>query len=345
MPNLYGRTLAELEAVASELDAPAYLACQLAEWIYGRNERSFSAMTNISTARRTLLEDRYEITVTQPASTTRSADGTVKHLFDAGRGKYVEAASIPEERRHTLCLSTQVGCKMGCLFCMTAKQGFHGNLDAGDILAQYAGLPERDAVTNIVYMGMGEPLDNLEPVLQSLEVFTADWGYAFAPRRITVSTVGLVPAMKRLLEETEVRLAVSLHSPFEEERRRLMPVQHVYPITDVVAFLRGTNESRRRRISFEYIVFGGVNDTPRHAKEIVRICEGLSVRINLIPYHQVPGTSLRPAEPAAMEAFRSELKTRGMVATIRRSRGQDIDAACGLLSTKALTAGGVEKDW
>jgi 23S rRNA (adenine2503-C2)-methyltransferase len=248
----------------------------------------------------------------------------------------VEAAYIPEARRATLCLSVQVGCKMGCLFCQTGRQGFQGNLGPGEILNQIRSLPERERLTNLVYMGMGEPLDNLDSVLASLQILTSDWGYGFSPSRITVSTVGLLPAMLRFLEASRCHLAISLHSPFEEERRRLMPVQTVYPLAEVLRALRGQLPDGRRRVSFEYILFDELNDTARHARELARILRGLPCRINLIPFHPIPGSPLRPSPPERIQAFQDHLKSSGFITTLRKSRGLDIAAACGLLSTRKL---------
>ena len=226
---------------------------------------------------------------------------------------------------------------MGCLFCMTGKQGFQGNLTAGEILNQYRSLPEKERITNIVYMGMGEPLDNLDPVLKSLEVLTSPWGYAMSPRRITVSTIGITPSMKEFLDNSEAHLAVSLHSPFEEERRKLMPVQQVYPLKEVLEEIRSWNFGRQRRVSFEYILFRGLNDSRRHVNELSRILHGIRCRINLIRFHPIPGTPLEAPGEETIQEFKKQLNDKGIITTIRASRGQDIWAACGLLSTKALT--------
>lgn len=225
---------------------------------------------------------------------------------------------------------------MNCLFCMTGKQGFQGNLTANQILNQIRSIPEHEQLTNLVYMGMGEPLDNLEPVMKSLEILTSDWGYGWSPKRITVSTIGIVPAMKTFMENSRCHLAVSLHTPFEEERRALMPVSKKYPIKSILEEIRKHDLGRQRRISFEYIVFKGLNDTPRHVKELVRILNGIRCRINLIRFHQIPGTDLETTDEQRLVEFREELNAKGITATIRVSRGQDIDAACGLLSTKEL---------
>jgi 23S rRNA (adenine2503-C2)-methyltransferase len=343
---LFGKTKQELEAIVTERGLPRYTADQLCDWLYKKHARSFDEMTNLSKRARATLADEFDIDVGGPVEERVASDATKKYLFEvslppraAGAPpieKHVESAYIPEPTRHTLCLSTQVGCKMGCLFCMTARQGFQGHLTAGDVLNQYRSLPERDDITNIVYMGMGEPLDNIEAVLRSLEVFTSDWGYGLSPSRITVSTIGVVPAMKRLLAESSCHLAVSLHSPFEEERRRLMPIENVYSLTQVLQTIRDADLPKRRRVSFEYIVFGGVNHSTKHVKELARLVGDLRCRINLLYFHSIPDAPLEPATEEQMLAFQRELKGKGLRTTIRRSRGQDIEAACGMLSTKSL---------
>jgi 23S rRNA (adenine2503-C2)-methyltransferase len=334
--NLFGRTLAQLDGIVEGVGLPRYAARQLADWLYAKDAVSFDAMTNIPRAARSLLAERFTIERHAPTRVSESTDGTKKYLFGAGNARFVEAAWIPDEKRGTLCLSVQVGCKMGCLFCMTGKQGFQAQLSSGEILDQYRSLPERDRVTNIVYMGMGEPMDNLSNVLDSLDVLCGDYGFGLSPTRITVSTIGLVPAMRTFLERTRCHLAVSLHTPFEEERRRLMPIENVHPLSEVLAELRAGMVRGQRRVSFEYIMFASVNDTPRHARELARILDGIRCRVNLIPFHPIPGTPLAPSPRDAMERFQALLKDKGIITTIRQSRGQDIEAACGLLSTREL---------
>ena len=331
-------TLDELTAVAVELGLPRFAGRQLCEWLYRKQADTFDAMTNLSKAARERLTAAYDIGATPSSKVQVSADGTKKYLYPVAGERFVEAAWIPDRDRATLCVSSQVGCKMGCLFCMTGKQGFQSQLNAGEILNQIRSLPERESLTNIVYMGMGEPLDNLDNVLRSLTVLTADWGYGMSPRRITVSTIGIVPAMRRFIAESDCHLAVSLHSPFADERARLMPVENVYPLDAVMALLRSSDFGRQRRISFEYILFDGVNDTPRHVNGLARLLDGLRCRVNLIRFHPIPGTPLASATEAAVQAFREGLVSKGIRTTVRASRGQDIFAACGLLSTKALVA-------
>jgi len=219
---------------------------------------------------------------------------------------------------------------------MTGKQGFQGNLTAGEIVNQIHSLPERDKLTSVVYMGMGEPFDNLENVLRSIEILTAEWGYAWSPRRITVSTIGIIPAMKAFLERSQANLAVSLHSPFEEERRMLMPVEQVYPLPEMLKTIRSWDFGRQRRISFEYILFKNLNDTPRHVKEMARLLNGMRCRINLIRFHPIPDTPLEGSDDQAVQDFKDALNRKDILTTVRASRGEDIRAACGLLSTISI---------
>jgi 23S rRNA (adenine2503-C2)-methyltransferase len=274
-----------------------------------------------------------------PEAVAVSADGTKKYLFGAGAGRFVEAAYIPDGDRATLCLSSQVGCRMGCLFCMTARQGLVENLSPGAIVNQYLSLPERDTITNIVYMGMGEPLDNTEAVLRSLDIFTSDWGIGLSHKRVTLSTIGVLPGLKRFLSESSCHLAVSLHSPFDAERRKLMPVQLVHPMADVVSEIREAEIGRHRKLSFEYIVFKDLNHSGRHVKELARLLQGLRCRVNLIRYHEIPGGRFQSADDEEIVAFQNALKAKGIATTIRASRGEDVGAACGMLSTKRLDQG------
>jgi len=333
---LFGKTLEELKTLTTELGLPSYTAKQLCEWIYQKEVSGFDGMTNLSKKTRELLDSRFIIGLTDPIDVQESVDGTKKYLFPGTPGKYVETAYIPEKERATLCISSQVGCKMGCLFCMTGKQGFQGNLSAGEILNQYRSVPEWKKLTNIVYMGMGEPLDNLEEVLKSLDILKSAWGFAMSPRRITVSTIGITPAMLRFLDRSDAHLAVSLHTPFDEERKKLMPIQQVYPLQEVLEEIRTWDFGRQRRVSFEYILFKDFNDSAAHVNELSRILHGIRCRINLIRFHPIPGTPLESPGEEIIQQFRDRLNAKGITTTIRASRGQDIWAACGLLSTKKL---------
>ena len=305
---LLGMTLAELKEVARGLGMPAFTGGQMAQWLYQKHVASIDEMTNLSKQNRQRLAEHYTVGTMLPTDCQRSVDGTVKYLFpvltqnapdtsqDAPCPRhFVETVFIPDGERATLCVSCQVGCKMNCLFCQTGKQGWHGNLTAADILNQLHALPEREQLTNIVFMGQGEPMDNLDAVLRATEVLTAEWGWAWSPRRITVSSVGVRNKLQRFIEESECHVAISLHSPL--------------------------------------LVFGGLNDTPRHAKAIVNLLRGLDCRINLIRFHQIPDVPLHGSDEKTMEWLRDYLTQHGVFTTIRASRGQDIYAACGLLST------------
>ena len=397
MEPLLGKTLAELQTIVIEAGLPRFVGKQLCEWIYRKRVTSFEQMTNISLKARQALQERYVIGRTEPTAEAVSKDGTRKYLFpiqaempdnrsngsekktlNAQRStlnaqhstlNYIECVYLPEDDRVTLCVSTQAGCKMGCKFCMTGTLGFHGNLTANAILAQILHFPD---LTNLVLMGEGEPMDNIDHVLRALNVLTSDWGLAWSPKRITVSTVGILKAsplpspegkgeqknsLQRFLEETDCHLAISLHNPNPEERAAIMPAEHLTPISHVLDLVRQYDWSKQRRLSFEYICWAGVNDDIAHAKQLIRLVSGLPCRVNLIRFHQTSDTQASPKDsnlqtlkqaqraqtsyqsqpsfPASdeqrMVAFRDYLSAHGVTCTIRRSRGEDILAACGML--------------
>lgn len=341
---LLGMTLLELKEVARALGMPAFAGGQMAKWLYQRQVKSIDEMTDISKANRQKLAEAYEIGARAPIDEQRSVDGTVKYLFPTADGKFVETVYIPDHDRATLCVSSQVGCKMNCKFCMTGKQGYTTSLTAAQILNQIYSVPERDTLTNVVFMGMGEPFDNLDEVLRALEILTADYGYKWSPKRITVSTVGLRKGLERFLEESDCHLAISLHSPFPSQRRELMPAEKAFSITEMVEILRRYDFSKQRRLSFEYIVFKGVNDSLIYAKELVKLLRGLDCRMNLIRFHAIPNVDLEGTDMESMIAFRDYLTQHGLFATIRASRGEDIFAACGMLSTAQQQAEKKEKE-
>lgn len=333
---LLGKTLAELQQVALSVGLQKFAGKQLAEWLYVRRASSFEQMTNISLKGRQALEEQYTIGRHEPVAEAVSKDGTKKYLFrlsgDEVKGDvYIESVYIPDNDRATLCVSTQAGCKMGCKFCMTGTLGFHGQLPASEILNQIFSIPDSDQLTNIVYMGEGEPMDNIDHVLRSLQVMTEPWGCAWSPKRITVSTVGVVPGLERFLKESECHLAVSLHNPFGAERQEIMPIEKRYHLTDVVAMLKQYDWQHQRRVSFEYICWHGQNDTIRHAKELVRLLKGLPCRMNLIRFHAGVDQAFASSDEKQMEWLRDYLSDHGITTTIRRSRGEDILAACGML--------------
>ena len=332
---LLGMNPDELRQIALSEGLPGFTGKQLARWMYVKKVRTLAEMTDIPLSGRERLGEKYEVGVTPYVDCQVSSDGTKKYLFPvSGAGNAVESVMIPEADRKTLCVSSQAGCKMGCRFCMTGRQGFHGNLSAAEILSQFLAVDESDDLTNAVFMGMGEPLDNWDEVRRAIEVLTADWGFAWSPKRITLSTIGVLPNLKRFLDECRCHLAVSLHNPFPQERLSLMPVEKGYRIYDVLDLIRQYDFTGQRRVSFEYTMFGGFNDSFRHADELARLLRGLECRVNLIRFHQIPDFPYRTSPDSVMEAFRDRLGRRGITATIRASRGEDILAACGMLAGK-----------
>ena len=331
--NLYGKTLSELVAVVKRVGLPGYSSKQIADWLYKKEISSIDEMTNLSKQAREKLSVDYTYGLSAPVRSSEGNDGTKKYLYKVPGEKFIETAYIPDRERATICVSSQAGCKMGCVFCMTGRQGFQGNLTSNEILNQFRSLPEFKNLTNIVYMGMGEPLDNLGELLKTLEILTSDWGYGWSPTRITVSTVGLLGSIREFLSKSKAHLAVSLHSPFDEERRKLMPIQRTNSVKEVLDVIRSFDFTSQRRISFEYILFKGLNDTPLHIKELARILNGIKCRINIIRFHVIPDSPyVSPDEKATIE-FKEKLNAKGILTTIRASRGEDIQAACGLLST------------
>jgi len=340
-------TTAELKALAVELGMPAYAGRQIADWLYKYKVKSIDEMTNLSLANRRRLAENCEIGCREPLRVSRSTDGTVKYLFPAGPSRpvqqCVETVFIPEGDHATLCVSSQIGCRMNCLFCQTGKQGFGGQLTAAEILNQVYSLPEVDQLTNIVFMGQGEPLDNLDSVLRATNILTDPKGWGWSPKRITISTVGLRQSLPRLLNECRCHVAVSLHAAIHDVRAMLMPAEHSMPIADIISELARADFSHQRRITFEYIVFKGINDTEAHAKALARLLQPLDAaigskwdsqcRVNLMHFHTIPGTDLHGADDATVIAFQEALRRYGITATIRKSRGQDIEAACGMLYT------------
>lgn len=330
---LLGLSLEELNDLVLSLGMPKFTGKQIAEWIYKKRITSIEEMSNISKANRELLASEYEVGRVRPITSQTSIDGTRKYLFKVAKG-LIEAVYIPDKERHTLCISSQVGCKMNCLFCMTGKQGFKAHLPVSEIINQILSVDEAEKITNIVYMGMGEPLDNVEQVMRSIKVMTSEWGLAWSPKRLTLSTVGVRKGLERFLKETTCHLAVSLHNPFKEGRLEIMPAENGLSILDTLDLIRQYDFSGQRRVSFEYIVFDNLNDSAEHANELGRILKGIPCRINLIPFHQIPNVPLRPTNRQRMEDFKSRLERLGYTTTIRTSRGEDISAACGMLSTK-----------
>lgn len=360
---LLGLSLDDFTKIAIELGLPKFVGKQICGWIYDKHVLSIDEMTNLSKVARARLSEEYEVGASAPVDRMESRDGTIKYLYRTADGHYIETVYIPDfgndnwsasddlppilrvPRRATLCVSCQVGCKMKCEFCMTGRQGFVAHLTAADILNQIYSLPQRKWLTNIVFMGQGEPFDNLDAVLRATQVLTSPWGYGWSPRRITVSSVGLAKGLVRFLDESHCNLAISLHHPLPEERAKIMPAERTLSIEDVVRvlaqydFCRKTNDdyeegTKQRRLTFEYIVFHDLNDSDRHADALLRLLAPLDCRVNLIRFHTIPDTPFRTTDEARLQHFCDYLNARGLLTTIRASRGQDIYAACGLLTTK-----------
>ena len=330
-----GMTLEEMQDAVSALGMPRFVAKQLAGWIYQKRVTDFEQMLNISKANRELLASRYCVGLYPSSQAASSEDGTVKYLFNVGDKQAIEAVYIPEEDRATLCISSQKGCRMNCYFCMTGKQGFHGNLTSNQIINQVLSIPDSDKLTNVVFMGMGEPLDNLDEVMRVIAILTEPWGLAWSPKRVTVSTVGKKTELKTLVEKTSVHVAVSVHTAIHEERQSLMPIEKVYPIDEVLDMLGKYDFAHQRRLSIEYIMWQWFNDDIKHAQALREIIPNEHVRVNLIRYHMIPEVEkLRTSSDDRMTAFRDYLNSHGVICTIRRSRGEDIQAACGMLAGK-----------
>ena len=331
--SLYGKTLGQLKELCEVEQLPRFAAKQIARWLYVRRVTDIQQMTDLSLAARTRLAERYELGLSAPLRESVSVDGTKKYLFKTWQGEYIESAYIPDRERATLCVSSQAGCRMGCRFCATARQGLQHSLSAGEIINQIVSIPESQKLTNIVFMGMGEPLDNLDNVLNAIEILTSDWGFAWSPTRITLSTAGVARHLAKFLDKTKVHLAVSLHNPFHDQRAEIMPIENAYPISEVCDILRRYDFTGQRRVSFEYIVMEGLNDSPAHIKELCRLLNGIKCRMNLIRFHKIPDSPYFSPSDERMTAFRDTLTAKGIQTTIRASRGEDIKAACGLLST------------
>ena len=333
---LLGKTSEELKQIVSELGMPTFTSKQISDWLYKKKVANIDDMSNLSLPSREKLKIQYTVGLQAPIQKQESKDGTKKYLFNTLSGHFIETVYIPGNERATLCVSSQIGCKMNCLFCMTGKQGFSGNLTVNEIINQIQSVPENSKLTNIVFMGMGEPMDNTGELFKALEILTSDYGHAWSPKRITVSTVGVIPGLKRFIEESQCHLAISIHSPYDEERKSLMPVEKAYPIRQVLDLIRKYDFSHQRRVSFEYIMFKGLNDDLQHARDLAKLLAGIPCRVNLIKYHSIPNVDLESTDTASMPVFRDYLSSKGITCTIRSSMGEDILAACGMLSTKKM---------
>jgi len=348
--NLLGLPRAQLEAfVAQRLGAKPFRARQLMKWIYRRGAADFSAMSDLAREFRAQLREVAEITVPQIVTEQVSSDGTRKWMLRMDQVQGIETVYIPEPDRGTLCISSQVGCAMDCTFCATAQQGFNRNLSVAEIVGQ-VWLAQREltgsragesadvrsrAITNIVFMGMGEPLANYRNVVPAMQIFMDDLGYDLSRRRVTLSTSGLVPQIYKLAKECNVALAVSLHAPNDELRNELVPINRKHPIDELLAACwHYIDQQNGRSVTFEYVMLDGVNDKPEHARQLVRLLKGHPAKVNLIPFNVFPGTRYRRSPAAVIARFREILNDHGVIATTRKTRGDDIDAACGQLAGK-----------
>jgi len=335
--NIFGKTLNELYSIADEFRAPKYLAKQLAIWLYKKNISSFDAMTDLAVNYKKKLRENYSIIKYPYLEKLESVDGTKKYLFStSGENEFIETVLIPENKRQTLCISTQVGCALGCEFCQTGKQGFSRNLNTDEIINQIYSIDEFEKITNIVYMGMGEPLLNTENVLKSIDILTAEWGLKISGKKITVSTVGIIPNLKDFIVNTPCNIAISLHSPFHEERKRIMPIENKYSIKSVIESIKKLNKEVKKKISIEYIVFKNLNHSKKHVNALAKLLNPISCKINLMSNHEIPDIELKSFESKIIEQFAEQLKQKGFNVTIRKSRGKDIKAACGLLTTAKI---------
>ncbi len=344
--NLLGLPRAELEAfVAGRLDAKPFRARQLMKWIYRRGAADFSAMSDLAQDFRIRLREAATIAVPEVVARQTSSDGTRKWMLRMDQVQGIETVYIPEPDRGTLCISSQVGCAMDCTFCATAQQGFNRNLSVAEIVGQVwlahrelaedgaAGRADGRTITNIVFMGMGEPLANYRNVVPAMRIFMDDLGYDLSRRRVTLSTSGLVPQIYKLAEECNVALAVSLHAPHDALRNELVPINRKHPIAELLAACWHYIEKQNgRSVTFEYVMLDGVNDKPEHARALARLLRGRPAKLNLIPFNVFPGTRYRCSPAAAILRFRDILNDHGVIATTRRTRGDDIDAACGQLA-------------
>jgi 23S rRNA (adenine2503-C2)-methyltransferase len=331
---LLGLTLSELQTIIRRFRMPEYTARQIASWLYVKKVTCIDEMTDLSLNHRAILKEEYEVGKSSPVERVCSSDGTVKYLYETGNSLFVDTVYIPDSERATLCVSSQVGCKMNCKFCMTGRQGFSANLSVYEMLNQIHSLPERNKLTNIVLMGMGEPLDNLDEVLKLLEILTSSYGYGWSARRITLSTVGVRNELKRFVEESDCHLAISLHSPLPWQRAGFIPAERAYSITEMIELLGEYDFKGQRRLSFEYILFKELNDSLVYAKELVKLLRGLDCRVNLIRFHATPDViGFEGSDSETVLNFRDYLTSHGIFSMIRTSRGEDVFAACGMLST------------
>ncbi|MDY6979953.1 MAG: 23S rRNA (adenine(2503)-C(2))-methyltransferase RlmN [Pseudomonadota bacterium] len=341
--NLLNLDQAGLQAFFAEQGEKAFRATQVMKWIYQFGVDEFGAMTNLAKGLREKLDQVAEIRPPQVVSEQRSEDGTVKWLLQVDNGNCIETVFIPEDHRGTLCVSSQVGCALDCTFCSTAQQGFNRNLSTAEVIGQlwvanqrlHAIPRQQRTISNVVLMGMGEPLLNFDNVVRAMNIMMEDNAYGLSKRRVTLSTSGVIPALDRLKQVSDVSLAVSLHAPNDELRDQLVPINRKYPIKELMAACqRYLADDSRRKITFEYVMLDGINDSPEHARALIRLLRQIPSKINLIPFNPFPGTDYRCSDAATINRFRDILMEAGLMTVTRKTRGEDIDAACGQLAGK-----------
>ncbi len=330
---LCGITPDELDGLMISDNYDSGMSVRILKKLYKKRPAAISDITNVSKKLKDILTEIACTGILYPVSTQVSDDKTKKYLFRTEDGKEFETVFIPDKKRKTICVSTQSGCKMGCRFCVTARYGFRGNLSSREILSQIIGIPEAEGITHIVFMGMGEPMDNLDNVLKACEIITAEWGLSISRRNVTVSTVGITPGVRRFLETSDCNLTLSLHSPFGDERQENIPVEKVYPVNEIINLMKNFTVRNKRRLSISYIMLNELNDTDRHLNALIELFKGSVIRINLLPYHQSGDENFEPSTSERMDYFKHKLVESGISASIRKSRGEDITAACGLLAS------------
>jgi 23S rRNA (adenine2503-C2)-methyltransferase len=336
MKSLCGLTSDEIFDLIQPYGYSGKNALAIANGIYKCGTRDFSGFKGIPKKLKELLESESYMGIMSPLQKIVSSDNSIKYLFSTDTGKLFETVYIPEGKRNTICVSTQSGCRIGCVYCATARYGFHGDLTAGEIVNQVIALNSDRRITHVVFMGMGEPMDNLDNVLKACEILTAEWGIAISRRNITVSTVGLTPGVRKFLESSVCNLTLSLHSPFSEERALITPSEKKYPVNEIIRIMRNYPSGKKRRLSISYVMIENINDTTSHLDALIDLLKDSKIRINLLPYHQIPGDKILSSGNDRMDYFKHRLVTAGISASIRKSRGADISAACGLLASGLL---------
>jgi 23S rRNA (adenine2503-C2)-methyltransferase len=330
---LCGLTVEDIFRLIAPHGFDRHHAIKIATAIYRKRNKTLNEINKIPKALKELLSQNLTVGIYSPVTSETSEDGTVKYLFSTPDKKKIETVYLPDKRRKTVCVSTQAGCRMGCPFCLTGRYGYYGDLTAGDMINQIISLPDASEITHVVFMGMGEPMDNIEEVIKACNIITSGWGLSISSRNVTVSTVGLTPGIREFLERSDCNLTLSLHSPFSDERKEVVPVERKYPVHTIIDIMKAAPPVKKRRMSLAYIMIRDVNDTDRHLEALRKLLTGTSIRVNLLPYHKVKGDTNRSSTEERMQFFKHNLVISGISASVRKSRGEDISAACGLLAS------------